>query len=71
MPCCIEVITLIEQKTGKSYDQAIEHLTDLRDLARHQGEEVAFQARLNNIHQQYRHLTGLKRRLNSANLHEL
>ena len=35
-----EGINLIECKTGKSYDQAVEHLTDLHNLANHQGEQA-------------------------------
>jgi hypothetical protein len=66
-----EVMDLIGHKTGKSYDQAVEHLTDLRDLSKHQGEEAVFQARLNKIYQDYRNLSGLLRRLRKANLYEL
>jgi hypothetical protein len=62
---------VIKQKSGKSYDQAVEHLLDLRDLAQHQGQQPAFQARLNKIYQDYRHLSGLLRRLRNAKLYEL
>jgi hypothetical protein len=66
-----DLINLIKQKSGKSYDQAVEHLLDLRDLAQHQGQQPAFQARLNKIYQDYRHLSGLLRRLRNAKLYEL
>jgi len=65
-----EVITLIEQKSSRSYDQAVANLNDLRDLAQHQNEESAFQARLNAIYRDYRRLSALMRRLRSAGLYE-
>jgi hypothetical protein len=66
-----EVIKLIEQKSSRSYDQAVAHLNDLRDLARHQNEESVFQARLNSIYHDYRRLSALIRRLRSAGLYEV
>jgi hypothetical protein len=66
-----EVIDLIEQKKGNAYDQAVAHLTDLRDLAQHRSEEATFQARLNTIYRDYRSLSALLRRLRKANLYEL
>lgn len=66
-----EVMDLIQQKKGNAYDQAITHLKDLRDLAQHQGQEAAFQARLNTIYRDYRSLPALLRRLRNANLYEL
>lgn len=66
-----EVVELIERKTGKSYDQAVKHLLDLRDLAIHQGEQITFQARLNKIYKDYSNLSALRNRLRKAGLHEL
>lgn len=66
-----EIIDLIQQKKGKAYDQAVAHLKDLRELARHQNEEAAFQARLNSIYRDYRSLSALRRRLGNAKLYEL
>jgi hypothetical protein len=66
-----EVFDLIERKTGKAYDQAAEHLADLRDLANHQGEQAAFQARLNTVYRDYRNRSALLRRLRQAKLYEL
>jgi hypothetical protein len=66
-----DVINLIGQKTTKSYDQAVGHLADLRDLAQYQDQQPAFQARLNKIYRDYRHLSGLLRRLRDAKLYEL
>ena len=65
-----EVIALIEQKKGNAYDQAVAHLLDLRDLARHQGAEAVFQSRLNSIYRDYASLSALRRRLHSAKLDE-
>ncbi|MCB0164442.1 MAG: hypothetical protein KDI79_09460 [Anaerolineae bacterium] len=66
-----EVIDLIKQKKSNAYDQAVAHLQDLRDLAQHQGEEVAFQSRLNRIYRDYRSLSALRQRLRSAKLDEM
>lgn len=66
-----EVIDLIKQKKGNAYDQAVAHLQDLRDLAQHQGEEAAFQSRLNRIYRDYRSLSALRQRLRSAKLYEM
>ena len=63
-----EIITLIEQKNGRAYDQAVAHLRDLSELARHKNEEAQFQARLNSIHRDYGRLSALIRRLRSAGL---
>jgi hypothetical protein len=64
-----EVFALIEQKQGKAYDQAVALLDRLRELARYQGEEAAFQERLNGIYEQYSRRPGLLRRLREAGLH--
>ena len=66
-----EVLDLIERKTTKAYDEAVAHLTDLRDLAQHRGEQAAFQARLNRIYQEYRSRPALLQRLGKAKLDEL
>jgi len=66
-----EIIELIGRKTGSAYQEAVDHLKDLRDLAKHQGEESAFQARLNTIYRDYSRYSALLRRLRSAGLYEL
>ncbi|MBN1995061.1 MAG: hypothetical protein JW953_20370 [Anaerolineae bacterium] len=66
-----DVINLIEQKSGKSYDQAVVHLLDLRDLAQYQEQQSVFQSRLNKVYQDCRHLSGLLRRLRNAKLYDL
>lgn len=40
---------LIQQSTGKAYDQAVRLLVKLKELAQHQGQESAFQARVARI----------------------
>jgi histidyl-tRNA synthetase len=45
-----EIVELLEQKTASAYEQAVQHLADLCDLAQHQGEQAAFQTRLNKIY---------------------
>ena len=66
-----EVMNLIGSKSVKAYDQAVEHLKDLSELAKHRGEEVIFQARLNKIYQDYRKLSGLTSRLRQAKMFEM
>ncbi len=63
-----EVETLIEEKKTRSYDEAVRLLVKLRDLARHQGEEAAFQQRVNGIHERYSRRPGLLDRLRRAGL---
>jgi len=66
-----QVFALIEQKKAKPYDQAVRLLVQLRDLATYQGEEAAFQQRLNRIYEQYSRLSALLRRLRDAGLYQL
>ncbi|MBI1881645.1 MAG: hypothetical protein HYR94_25995 [Chloroflexi bacterium] len=66
-----EIVGLLEQKTASAYDQAVNHLADLRDLAQHRGEPAAFQTRLNKIYRDYHNRSALIRRLHQANLYEL
>ncbi len=66
-----EISDLLEQKTGSAYEQAVQHLADLRGLAQHQGEQAAFQARLNKIYRDYHNRSALIRRLHQAKLYEL
>ena len=62
------IIDSIERKTAAGYDQALEHLTDLRDLAKHQGEAVTFQSRVNKLYRDYSNRPALIRRLRKAKL---
>lgn len=64
-----EIVDLLEQKTASAYEQAVQHLADLRDLAQHQGEQTAFQTRLNKIYRDYHNRSALLRRLHQAKLY--
>ena len=66
-----EVEALIEEKKAKPYDEAVRLLVKLRDLAKHQGEEAAFQQRVNGIYERYSRRLGLLDRLRSAGLNSL
>jgi hypothetical protein len=63
-----EVDTLIQQSNAKAYDQAVGSLVKLKALARHQGQERAFQARLARIEEQYARRSALLERLRKAGL---
>jgi hypothetical protein len=63
-----EVDTLIQQSTGKAYDQAVRLLVKLKELAQHQGQESAFQARVARIEEQYARRRALIERLRKAGL---
>lgn len=66
-----EIFDLLEQKKAGAYDQAVQHLADLRDLAQHQGKQAAFQARLNKIYRDWRNRSALIKRLRQAKLYEV
>ena len=55
---------------ARPYDDAVALLVKLRDLARHQGEEAAFQARINHLYQKYSRRSSLIRRMCDAGLYE-
>ncbi len=63
-----EVESLIEQMQAKPYDEAVQILVQLRNLAEYRGEEAVFQQRLNYIHEKYSRRPGLLRRLRDAGL---
>ncbi|MBN1140064.1 MAG: hypothetical protein JXM73_26075 [Anaerolineae bacterium] len=63
-----EVEALIEERKAKPYEEAVRMLVKLRDLARHQGKEVAFQERVNGIYERYSRRLGLLDRLRDAGL---
>jgi hypothetical protein len=64
-----EILDLLGQKKAGAYDQAVQHLADLRDLARHQGQQAAFQARLNKIYRDYHNRSAFISRLRQAKLY--
>lgn len=59
---------LIAQKQTKLYEQAIEYLLELQELARSENEEANFQNRVNKIPVNYASCWGLLSRLRDANL---
>ncbi|NJR40831.1 MAG: hypothetical protein HC781_20825 [Leptolyngbyaceae cyanobacterium CSU_1_4] len=61
-----EVFRLIELKQTKAYDQAIEYLIDLRDLAEHQQTLPQFFDRIKKMREDYGHRVGLMSRLQQA-----
>jgi len=63
-----EVDALIRQGQAKPYDEAVQLLKNLRDLAEHQRRTVAFQAQLDRIHDEYSRRSALMRRLRNAGL---
>ncbi|MCK4390873.1 MAG: hypothetical protein KAV83_11640, partial [Desulfobacterales bacterium] len=62
------VSVLINTKKTKAYDEAIDILKDLRDLAKHLNQFDRFKSMINKIHKDYSRLSGLKSRLNRAGL---
>ena len=66
-----EVEALIEEKKAKPYEEAVRLLVKLHDLAKHQGEEAAFQRRVNGIYERYSRRPGLLERLRNAGLNSL
>jgi hypothetical protein len=64
-----EVEDLIEQRTGNAYDEAVQRLVRLRELAIHRGQEAAFARRTDQIRGQYSRRSGLLRRMRDAGLY--
>jgi hypothetical protein len=63
-----QVMSLIAQKQIKAYDQAVEILKDLRELAADRDQSDRFAARVQEIQQAHRNLSGLRWRLQTAGL---
>jgi hypothetical protein len=59
---------LIKQASGRSYEEAVQLLVKLHQLAIHEGTEAAFAARLGKIRADYARRTALIRRFDKANL---
>jgi uncharacterized Zn finger protein len=62
------VSELIELKKAQPYEEAVQHLVDLRDLAISQGKLPAFQTKMKKIQEQYSTRSGLLNRLRAAQL---
>jgi uncharacterized protein (DUF4415 family) len=62
------VNNLIQKGQAKAYDESVQLLLKLRDLAAYQNQPSNFQTRINQIHAKYSSRSGLKRRLLQFNL---
>jgi hypothetical protein len=63
-----EVPRLLALRTARGYDDAVAHLAQLRDLAEHQGQRAAFDARLARVIAPYAGSPALLRRLQQQRL---
>jgi len=63
-----EVESLIQEKQGKAYDEAVRILAELRELSEFQHAETAYADRVRGICERYSRRTGLLRRLRDAGL---
>jgi len=59
---------LLLQKKFNAYDEAIQHLRSLKELSVHKDEYGNFKEKALTIMQENKNLSGLKRRIISANL---
>ncbi len=64
-----EVDALIQKSQSQAYQQAVQLLVKLQEVAVYQGQEAAFQERLNHVHDRYRSRHSLLDRLRKAGLH--
>jgi hypothetical protein len=65
-----DVDALIQKKQTKAYDEAVQLLLKLQELAVYKEQESVFQERLNQIYEQYRRRPGLLSRLRDADLQQ-
>ena len=63
-----DVDALIQRATSKSYDEVVQLLLKLRDLADYQNQQANFLTRIKQLHDQYSSRSGLKKRLLQVNL---
>ncbi|MFW5722994.1 MAG: hypothetical protein ACOCWF_00330, partial [Halochromatium sp.] len=63
-----KVDDLIEQRHASAYQEAVERLKDLRDLAEGDGAPALFSARLQRLREQHGRKAALLRRLDQAGL---
>lgn len=66
-----EIEALIQRSQSKTYDEAVQLLLKLRDLAIYQGQESTFQQRLNYLYNQYHSRSSLLKRLRQVGLYSL
>ncbi|MEM9217981.1 MAG: hypothetical protein AAGD25_27025 [Cyanobacteria bacterium P01_F01_bin.150] len=65
-----DVFRLIGYKQAKPYEEAVEILKDLKDVARMQGRSNQFRDRMAKLMSDYSSRSGLLRRIRNANLHD-
>jgi len=65
-----DVDALIQEGKAKSYEEAVQLLLKLNDLAEYHHQSAAFQERLNQIYHEYSRRSALLRRLRAAGLTE-
>lgn len=63
-----DIYKLLEFKQSKTYDQAVAHLVDLRELAEYQGKLEEFKASIKQMQKNYSTRTGLLSRLKKVGL---
>lgn len=63
-----KVDSLIARKQIKAYDEAVEILVELKEVAEYQGTQNAFQERINRLHETHSRLPGLIWRMDSNGL---
>ncbi len=63
-----EVESLIQQQQGRTYDEAVELLVKLRDLAEYQGKPDVFRARMDALAGRYTRSSSLLKRMRNAGL---
>lgn len=64
----IKVNALIERKQVKAYEEAVQILLQLKDVASYQGTEAAFEEHIAQLHKRYSRLSGFRLRLTQADL---
>ncbi len=65
-----DVERLIQTSQARAYDQAVQLLLKLQDLANYQNQQSVFQIRLNQIYEQYSRRTALLQRLQKVRLYK-
>jgi len=65
-----KIALLINEKKAYAYDEAVNILLNLKELAGYKKTVSIFQEKLNKIHMTHKSLSGLRRRLNENGLHQ-
>ncbi len=64
----IKVNALIERKQNKAYEEAVQILLQLKDVASYQGTEAVFEGHIAQLQKRYSRLSGLRSRLAQVDL---